>query len=131
MWLTCTSNVHRQKSYHVFCFFRSRVYSKLYPREKYERPYSKDDFVRRLLTQAPNEFMGSGGVDSSPTLSNNKPDLPVLAEEDHAESAELMMEKGLSRFNSVDCDRKSDFLAEEFCELVTFEHPKPETCCCA
>jgi len=113
-----------------FLFSRSRVYSKLYPREKYERPYSKDEFVRRLLTQAPNEFIGSGGPDSSPTLTNLKADLPILAEEDHLESAELMMEKGLSRFNSVECDRKSDFLAEEFCELVTFEYPKSGTCCC-
>jgi hypothetical protein len=31
------------------------------------------------------------------------------------------MEQGLGRFNSVDADRRVDFLSEEFCELVSYE----------
>ena len=98
---------HRRRPIQRLQRARSRVYSKLYPREKYERPYAKDEFVRKLLTQ---ELIGSAGQKVNP-------DIPVLSEEDQPESEELM-EKGLSRFNSVDNDRKGDFLSEEFCELV-------------
>jgi hypothetical protein len=98
---------HRRRPIQRLQRARSRVYSKLYPREKYERPYAKDEFVHKLLTQ---ELIGSAGQKVNP-------DIPVLSEEDQPESEELM-EKGLSRFNSVDNDRKGDFLSEEFCELV-------------
>ena len=95
---------HRKKPIQRLQRARSRVYSKIYPREKYERPFTKEDFVKKFA------HIGS----TNPKL-NPDPDYP----EDQPEASDLI-EKGLSRFNSVEQEQghQSDALAEEFCELV-------------
>jgi hypothetical protein len=46
---------------------RSRVYSKIYPREKYERPYSKDEFLARFSA------VGSSNPPTHPVSNPIKP----------------------------------------------------------
>lgn len=93
---------HRKKPIQRLQRARSRVYSKIYPREKYERPFVKDDFMKKF------SYIGLTNPSTNPD--------PDLIQEDQPETSDLI-EKGLSRFNSVE-DHKSDTLSEEFCELV-------------
>ena len=96
---------HRKRPIQRLQRARSRVYSRIYPRERYERPYTKDEFLKK--------FSAVGSTDQT-----DQPDGLFLT--DHPLETSDLMEQGLSRFNSVEQDheKKADFLAEEFCELV-------------
>ena len=97
---------HRKRPIQRLQRARSRVYSRIYPRERYERPYTKDEFLKK--------FSAVGSTDQT-----DQPDGLFLT--DHPLETSDLMEQGLSRFNSVEQDheKKADFLAEEFCELVS------------
>ena len=96
---------HRKRPIQRLQRARSRVYSRIYPRERYERPFTKDDFLKK--------FSSVGSSDQT-----DQPDGLLLT--DHPLETSDLMEKGLGRFGSSE-QEKADFLAEEFCELVRFK----------